>query len=129
MQERDLPRIERSVWLPADPATVWEHLTDGEMLGMWFDGDATITPRPGGDVRLDPGDGPMRWGTVEAVEDGAGIQWSWRAGDGDPSLVVIEIAPEDDGTRLSVTETLLDYEMSYYGPTYVLPRSRLRWVG
>jgi uncharacterized protein YndB with AHSA1/START domain len=126
MQDRELPRIERNVWLPAVPETVWAHLTEGDLLETWFGGEATITARPGGDIRLDPGAGPVRWGTVEVVEEGSTIQWSWRAGDGDPSLVVIGLEPEEDGTRLTVTETLLDYEMTFAGAFYEPP---LRWVG
>jgi hypothetical protein len=33
---------------------------------------------------------------------------------GDPSMVVISIEAEDDGTRMEVTETLLPYRTDYH---------------
>lgn len=121
-----LPGIERSVWLPTSLDRVWEHLTEGDLLELWFGGAATISPRPGGRIELDAGDGPIRWGTVEEVVDHTRIQWSWRTGDGDPSLVVIELDSEDDGVRLVVTETLLEYRMEYHPVRHELS---LRWAG
>lgn len=121
-----LPGIERSVWLPAGLDRVWEHLTDGDLLELWFGGTATIAARPGGRIEIDTGDGPVRWGTVEQVVALERIQWSWRTGDGDPSLVIIEISEEDDGVRLVVSETLLEYRMEYH-PVRWDPR--MRWVG
>lgn len=126
MDDASLPGIEKSVWLPATPGRVWSHLTDGDLLETWFGGSASIVPRPGGRIELDAGDGPVRWGTVEVVDTERRIQWSWRTGDGDPSLVVIELEAEDDGTRLIVTETLLEYRMEYH------PARRdftMRWAG
>jgi uncharacterized protein YndB with AHSA1/START domain len=109
-----LPGIERNVWLPTSIERVWDHLTDGDLLELWFGGRATITARPGGRIELDAGEGPLRWGTVEEVVERTRIQWSWRTGDGDPSLVIIELETEDDGVRLTVHESLLEYEMEYH---------------
>lgn len=67
----------------------------------------------------------MRWGTVEDLEEGRRIQWSWRTGDGDPSLVVIELASEDDGVRMIVTETLLEYRMEYHPSRF---DGGIRWL-
>lgn len=125
MEDGALPGIEKSIWLPADIARVWEHLTDGELLELWFGGTATIEARRGGRVEIDPGDGSMRWGTVEDLEEGRRIQWSWRTGDGDPSLVVIELASEDDGVRMIVTETLLEYRMEYHPSRF---DGGIRWL-
>jgi uncharacterized protein YndB with AHSA1/START domain len=126
MDDAALPGIERSVWLPAGIDRVWEHITDGELLELWFGGKASITPRPGGRIELDAGDGPLRWGTVEDIVERSRIQWSWRTGDGDPSLVVIELLEEDDGVRLVVSETLLEYRMEYHPARHELG---LRWAG
>ena len=125
MEETALPRIEKSIWLPTEVALVWEHLTKGELLELWFGGTATIEARRGGRVELDAGDGSLRWGTVEDLEVGRRIQWSWRTGEGDPSLVVIELAAEDDGVRMVVTETLLEYRMEYHASRFDVG---LRWL-
>lgn len=114
MDDHSLPTIERSIWLPATLDRVWAHLTDGALLELWFGGSATIGPRRGGRIEIDDGEAPVRWGTVEDIVAFSRIQWSWRAGEGDPSLVVIELFEEDDGVRLVVRETLLEYRMEYH---------------
>ena len=112
-----LPSIERSVWLPADRSTVWRHLTDGALLSIWFGGEARIRVRPGGEVRVEVEGQPVRWGTVEEVVPERRIQWSWRVGEGDPSLVEMDIHDDDAGVRLVVTETLLPYEIIDLSPS------------
>ena len=109
-----LPAIERGLWLPAEPAAIWERLTDGKFLSTWFDAEVTIEPRPGGRIELTLDHGEVQWGTVEVVEAGRSLQWTWRTDDGEPSLVRIELASSDGGTRLTVTETLLEYEMTFH---------------
>ena len=129
MRDPILPSIERSAWLPADRETVWRHLTDGELLSIWFGGDASLRARPGGEIRVDQGAGPLRWGTVEVVVAARRLQWSWRAGDGDPSLVEIDLEDDDGGTRLVVTETLLEYEVIDLSPASDrIDRHRLSWL-
>ena len=126
MHTDTLPGIERSMWLPATIDRVWEHLTDGALLGLWFGGRASVRARPGGRIELDVGEGLLRWGTVEDVVERQRLQWSWRTGDGDPSLVVIELLEEGDGVRLVVSETLLDYRVEYHWHRRDLAT---RWVG
>lgn len=109
-----LPTIERSVWLPSEPEALWGRLTDGGFLSTWFEADVRIEPRPGGRIEQAVDDGAARWGTVEVVEPARTIQWSWRTDEGDPSLVRIDLAAEDGGTRLTVTESLLEYEMTFH---------------
>jgi uncharacterized protein YndB with AHSA1/START domain len=104
--------VERSVDLDTDPETVWEHLTDGDLVGVWLGSDVTIEPRRGGAI-LVTGDGTGDiFGVVEEFIPGRRIQWSWRKSDGLPALVEIEIEPNDDGTRLTVRETLLPWQVT-----------------
>lgn len=112
--QQPMPRVERSIWLPAPVDVVWAHVTNGAFAQSWFDGNVQIDCRAGGEVYFDPGDGEVQWGTVEEVVDGRRLQWSWRTDDGDPSLVIIEMASEDDGTLLTVSEELLPYVMRTY---------------
>ena len=110
----DLPRIERSAWFPAQPSVVWNHLTDGSLVETWFGGGVEITGRRGGRITFDPGSGPLRWGTVEDVLAPDHLQWTWRTDEGEPSLVRIELHAEDGGTRLTVLEELLRFQMDTY---------------
>lgn len=109
-----LPSIDRTIDLDADPAEVWQRLTDGELTVEWL--GVTLDPRPGGSVAV-----PDRVviGTVEAVQPNRSITWVWRDPDGDPSQVTIGLEPNGDGTRLTVTERLLPYTITGLAPIVV----------
>ena len=104
--------IERSIDLESAAQTVWEHLTDGSLAGIWMDGEMSIVPRVGGKITVNSPDAAEVWGTVEQVTERERIQWSWRTDDGMPTLVEIEIVPRGSGTRLTVRETLLPWRVS-----------------
>jgi uncharacterized protein YndB with AHSA1/START domain len=113
--------VERSIDLPAPPDSVWQHLTDGDILGDWMEGEVEITSRPGGSITLVPEEGDLVWGTVEEVIPGKRLQWSWRTDDGMPTQVEIEIAPAGEGTTLTVRETLLPWTTTGLLPQWVDP--------
>lgn len=110
----DLPQIERSVDLPAQPDQVWEKIVDGDLAEEWM--GIRIDPRPGGDVTVP---GREMIGTVEEVDPGKSIAWSWRELDGEPSQVTIEIVPIEHGTRISITERMLEYRISGMPPIFL----------
>jgi uncharacterized protein YndB with AHSA1/START domain len=107
----ELPQIERSIDLPADPDRVWEKLVDGDLSEEWM--GVRLQPRPGGEVNVA---GKEVIGTVEAVSPGESITWSWREPDGDPSQVMIDLEPIDGGTRVTVVERLLEYRITGIPP-------------
>lgn len=110
----ELPEIERSIELPADPAEVWQRIVDGGFAEEWM--GIRLEPRTGGDVSV-----PDRemLGTVEEVIPGESITWSWREPDGDPSQVIIELEPTDNGTRVTVIERLLEYRITGTPPVFL----------
>lgn len=108
--------VERSVDLGADPATTWDHLVDGDLLSEWMAAPVSIDPRPGGRIEMAPESGPVTWGTVEEVVPAERLQWSWRTDDGLPTLVEIELAPNEVGTTLTVRETLLPWTVGGLPP-------------
>lgn len=103
--------VERSVTLRSTPEEVWEHIVDGTLASEWMGSPMDIEPRPGGKVDFTP-DGTAYLGTVEEIDPGRSITWSWRHPDRDPSQVAITIEPDGGGTRLTVTETLLPYTIT-----------------
>lgn len=107
----DMPEVERSVEVDASPEEVWEHIVDGTLASEWMGSPITIQPRPGGDVDFAP-DGDEFIGTVEEVDPGRSITWSWRHPDRDPSQVTITLIPEGDGTVITVTERMLPYRIT-----------------
>jgi uncharacterized protein YndB with AHSA1/START domain len=113
--------VERSISLPANPHSVWEHLTDGNLVGDWMEGDVEIDARPGGAITMTPDDGPVVWGTVEEIVPGRRLQWSWRTDEGLPTQVEIELEPTEDGTALTVRETLLPWTTTGLPPWWVDP--------
>lgn len=103
--------VERSITVDASPEDVWEHVVDGTVASDWMGSPLTIEPRPGGRVDFAPDDTPYI-GSVEEIEPGHSITWSWRHPDRDPSQVTITIEPTEDGTVVTVTETLLPFTVT-----------------
>ncbi len=99
-----MPEVERAVTVPAEPDEVWERIVDGDWSEEWM--GVRIEARPGGDVDVPDRD---MIGTVEDVEPGRSITWSWRERSGEPSQVTIVVEPIDEGTRVVVTERMLRY--------------------
>lgn len=111
----ELPQIDRDIALPATPEEVWERVVDGDLAEEWM--GVRVEPRRGGKVVV-PGRDTI--GTVEEVEAGRSITWSWREPDGDPSQVTIEIEPTDSGSRVTITERLLEYRITGMPPVFLL---------
>lgn len=110
--------VERKVTLPADPGLVWQHLTEGDLVADWMGDDLVIDMRPGGSIIMTPEEGPRVWGTIEEIVPGRRLQWSWRTDDGLPTQVEIELEPAEDGTVLTVRETLLPWTISGLPPQW-----------
>ena len=111
--EELLPRVERTVELPAPPEDIWRHLVDGSLASLWMGGRMTIEPRSNGRVRLHGGDTPEVFGTVEELVSGESITWSWRTSDGEPTQVSIVIEPAAAGSIVRVTEQMIPYEIGH----------------
>lgn len=105
------PEIERSVEVPADAAEVWERLIDGDLAEEWI--GVRVDPRRGGSVTV-----PDREviGIVEEIVPGESITWSWRDVEGEPSQVTIGVTPTGNGSRVTVVERLLQYEITGVPP-------------
>jgi uncharacterized protein YndB with AHSA1/START domain len=113
MEEQQNPEIERSVDVAVTPAEVWDRIVDGDLAEEWL--GVTVEARPGGAVTV-PGADTI--GTVEEVDAGRSITWSWRQPDGDPSQVTIDIEPLVDGSRVTVTERMLEYKITGSPPIF-----------
>ena len=107
-----LPEIERTVEITAQPDEVWERIVDGDLAEEWM--GVRVDLRPGGAVTVPDRD---IIGTVEEVVPGESITWSWREVDGDPSQVTITLEPIPTGTRVSVVERMLEYRITGVPPT------------
>jgi uncharacterized protein YndB with AHSA1/START domain len=85
------------------PTALWRALTDPAFLPLWL-APGAIALRVGGAARLDFADsGTVIDSAVSAFEDGRLIEYSWSA-PGEPTRPVRwEIAPQGQGTRLTLT--------------------------
>jgi uncharacterized protein YndB with AHSA1/START domain len=108
------PEVERTIEIPAEPETVWERIADGELSEEWM--GVRIDPRPGGKVDVQ---GRDMLATVEEVQPGHSITWTWRERDGEPSQVTIRVEPSEIGSVVTVTERLLDYRITGSPPVFL----------
>ena len=99
--------LERQVVIPASPEELWVALTDPREVAQWFGSEVDWELRPGGRARFTESDGSVRRGQVESVSPGRRLSFRWwreDGGDGETSRVTYTLEPDDDGTRLTVTE-------------------------
>jgi uncharacterized protein YndB with AHSA1/START domain len=103
----DRVRFERM--LEAPPESVWDFLTNSELLSEWL-GAGEIEPKVGGKVFLRPG-GPVIRGVVKECEAPTLLSYTWNVymiGSDDlitpESLLRFELVGKDGGTALTLTQ-------------------------
>ncbi len=110
--------IRKSVFLPADPATVWDHLTRADLLGKWFH-PATADLAEGQDYTLlSEKDGDrMCWGTVEKLSPKDHMRWSFTVGPLNGTMTTVDwhLAPTAGGTHLTLEHSGLPEDGEGYG--------------
>jgi uncharacterized protein YndB with AHSA1/START domain len=105
--------ITREVTVAAAPDVVWNALTEPGELAAWFGAEAEIDLRVGGAVRFRWSDGTERRGLVVDVDPPRRLAFRWRelrtSASGlavaDATVVAFTLETEDDGTRVTVTES------------------------
>ena len=103
-------RITRTVELDAPAEDVWRALTEPELLGDWLGQEVELDVRPGGAGVIVEADGAVRRARVEEVEPARRLALRWwpEDGDGPESTVELDLEATGGGTRLVVTETLVE---------------------
>ena len=105
--------ITREVTVAAAPDVVWNALTEPGELAAWFGAEAEIDLRVGGAIRFRWSDGTERRGLVVDVDPPRRLAFRWRelrtSASGlavaDATVVAFTLETEDDGTRITVTES------------------------
>ena len=93
-------RIERELWLAAEPETVWEAVTsDG-----WLADRVSLDLRPGGEASFESLD-RVRTGWIEDVSAPERLSFWWSDDDEPASRVELRIEARGDSTRLRIVET------------------------
>ena len=93
--------VEREITFPAEPAEVWEALTDPERLEEWFANEVSLDARPGGRGVFRWDDGEERRATVAAVEPERRLALEFD----DEGSVELTLEPCVAGTRVVVVES------------------------
>jgi uncharacterized protein YndB with AHSA1/START domain len=99
--------VERHVTLPTDLDEAWDLLTRPDAQAGWLGAEVDLDPTPGRAGVVVDHDGTRRHLVVEQAEAGRRLAWRWWV-DGDPdgtgSRVEITLAPDLDGTLVTVVE-------------------------
>ena len=101
--------------LDAPPSRVWEALVEPAELAVWL-APAEVDLRVGGQIvlRFENGDHVMT-GEIREVRPPEALEYTWR-GQEAGSVVRFELTPDGNGTRLTLTHTLLeDGELAGFG--------------
>jgi uncharacterized protein YndB with AHSA1/START domain len=98
--------LERQVVIPVSPERLWDALTEPDALAGWFGAQVEWELSPGGRARFRQDDGGERTGIVQSVLPGRHLRFRWWPNgiETGASEVTYDLEPDDDGTRLTVTE-------------------------
>jgi uncharacterized protein YndB with AHSA1/START domain len=105
-------RIEREVFIPARPETVFRFLLEPELMARWIGRCLFSNAVEGGVFRLQFsfGDGHIAAGVFTEISppDRVAFRFGWEGSEGFPpgtSLVDIQVRAHDDGTLLHLTHS------------------------
>lgn len=99
----------------ADPDTVWEAITEADRLSQWFGAEVDFTAVPGSEGTVQFDEGSTRVLLVEEVEQGERLALRWASMTEAPTQVIFEIFPDGTGTRLVITERIMQGTMMMAG--------------
>jgi uncharacterized protein YndB with AHSA1/START domain len=98
--------VDRRVFIAASPARVYELLTDAELLVEWMAPQASLDPRPGGEVTWTHHNGDRVIGTFVELVPARRIVFTYGWDRPDVNIppgsttVEIDLRPSDGGTEL-----------------------------
>ena len=108
--------IEREIHIDASPEVVFDVVSNPEHVREWWPSEAEYPAEPGGAGRIgfrDPQTGEIGWVQFQVVDAEPprlfSFRWTHEEGEtaeqGNSFLVVFELEPAGDGTRLRMTES------------------------
>ena len=103
------PTVRRTVELATSTDDLWHLISDPGELGAWLGGEADLAVRPGAAGRLVEHDGTVRRVSIDRVEAGRSIGFTWwvEGDEGSASTVELTVG-EADGEREGSTLTVVE---------------------
>lgn len=106
--------IVKTIFIDANPETVWSYLTDKDKLGEWFHG-ADVNLEEGSNYQLLGDEGnKICWGQVLEANAPTRLAYTFTHNplEGIESTVIFELCPAHGGTLLTLTHKGLDKALS-----------------
>lgn len=110
-QETQPALIRQTITINASPARVWRYVASEAGLRRWFAGNIRFEPVIGAPVAFEEHGGELR-GRVTALEPERQLVFTWTElgspgwpQSPEPLLLTIDLVPEDDGTRVTITHS------------------------
>jgi uncharacterized protein YndB with AHSA1/START domain len=113
---REQGAIEREIFIAAPPETVFNFLTDAQLMAQWLGSLQHLDPQPGGIFQVEVSPGNIARGEYTEVVPfrRVAFTWGWNSLRPDlaalrpgKSLVEIELEPKNGGTRLRLRHSHL----------------------
>ena len=92
-----------SHFVPAGADAVAAAITSPQGLGSWLCNEARVEKRPGGRLLLDWSGGMRASGQWQTFEPPQNLAWRWQPHGGSIGEVAIALAPDGEGTHVTVT--------------------------
>jgi uncharacterized protein YndB with AHSA1/START domain/DNA-binding transcriptional ArsR family regulator len=105
--------IEKERFINATPQRVFQALTEKAELERWFVRTIEIELRPGGAARFEWSPEIIEVGKVLAYEPSRRFSYTWEAFSPSPTTITFLLAPENDGTRLHLSQTGIGQDESW----------------
>jgi uncharacterized protein YndB with AHSA1/START domain len=103
--------VERTIWIAASPERVWQAITDPAQLVQWYaPGCPWDIPalRAGAAVRFHNTPTDVQTATLDLVQPPQRLRLRWAPEADYPAtqlVTTLALAPENNGTRVTITET------------------------
>jgi uncharacterized protein YndB with AHSA1/START domain len=112
--------VEVTVYIAAEPATVFPYFTDPARYVQWMGSTATLHPVPGGTYRVGMRDGVEAIGEFLEIDPPRKVAftWGWTHQPAVPpgsTRVVVTLTPEGGGTRVVLRHYGLPDDQHYAG--------------
>lgn len=111
VQTASVPLIRQTIWINGSPERVWTWFTSQETMQAWWNSSTTYEPRVGGYISFTD-HGSLLHGMVTELSPFTRFAFTFvehgTEGEREPFVVSLDLKPEQDGTRVYITQSGFD---------------------